>query len=251
MIFRPRILKAQTTHARLGQTRNGFKYGVDYVLIDPENTDHPRLFSRNRKGILSVSDKDHGGKIGQGQGASWARSVFENRGLAGGNLQILLLTQPMILGFGFNPVSFWMAVRSGKLVAVIAEVNNTFGDRHCYFCAHPDFSEIRKSDTLFATKTMHVSPFQDVQGTYSFRFSYTAQHLAIRIRHDNSGQGVVATLVGSFKPMTNFAILSLLACRPFGPIRTKTLIHWQALLLFAKRVQYRPRPTPPANEVSS
>jgi DUF1365 family protein len=251
MTFTSKIFGATTTHARLGHSQNTFSYGVDFVLIDPLETSFPRLFNRNGNGFLSVSDKDHGGEIGNGQGADWAKSVFENHGLAPEGVKVLLLTQPRIFGFGFNPVSFWMAIRSEKLIAVIAEVNNTFGDRHCYFCALPDFSEIGKSDTIRVKKTLHVSPFQDVAGDYSFRFSYSGDHLAIRIRHDNSSEGVIATLVGDFRPMTNFSILSLLARRPLGPIRTKALIHWQALVLLSKRVQYRSRPNPPTDEVSS
>lgn len=251
MTVRPKIFRGSTTHARLGKTKNTFTYSVDFVLLDLVAQLAPGLFSRNRKNVLSVSDKDHGGKIAKGQGLAWARTVFSQRGLPLEGVQILLLTQPMIFGAGFNPVSFWFAIRAQRLVAVIVEVNNTFGDRHCYFCANTDFSEIKKCDALTAKKVMHVSPFQDIKGDYNFRFCYDENRLVIRIRYDNAGEGVITTLAGSFQPLTNFSILALLARRPFGPIRTKALIHWQALVLFAKRVQYRSRPNPPKTEVSS
>lgn len=241
----------QTTHSRLGTTKNTFRYGVDFVLIDPENRGQPRLFGRNSMNLLSVSDKDHGGEIGNGKGVTWARDVFRAHGLRLDGVQILLLTQPMVFGFGFNPVSFWLAIRAGHLVAVIAEVNNTFGDRHNYFCARADHGPIQKSDVIAAQKVMHVSPFQDVAGRYHFRFSFGPERIAIRIRHDNAGEGVIATLTGNFQKMSNSAILGAVIRRPFWAMRTKALIHWQALILFSKRVQYRSRPNPPVNEVSS
>ena len=135
MSFAPKAVRAQTTHVRRGGLAHSFTYGVDMVLIDPETVTGPLLFSRNRLNLTSDHDRDHGGKPGQGRGAAWAREVLAARGLAG--FELRLLTQPRFLGYGFNPVSFWLAfdggVRRGRstgafdggggdLRAVIAEV---------------------------------------------------------------------------------------------------------------------------------
>ena len=104
------------------------------VLLDPVSRDTPLLFSRNRLNLTSVRDADHGGPPGTGRGADWAREVLRARGLAAFDLR--LLTQPRFLGYCFNPVSFWLAFDGKVLRAVIAEVSNTFGDRHSYVC-HP------------------------------------------------------------------------------------------------------------------
>jgi len=72
-----------------------FRYGVDYVLLEPEapNTG-PRLFSRNRFNLAAVHDRDHGGPITQKRGAPWARAVMAEHGLTKPGLRLLLLTQP-------------------------------------------------------------------------------------------------------------------------------------------------------------
>ncbi len=88
-------------------------------------------------------------------------------------MRVLLVAQPRVLGFLFNPVSFWLIVdQTDDLRAVIAEVNNTYGQRHSYLCAHDDLRPIRFSDTLTTKKVFYVSPFQDVSGRYDFRFDY-------------------------------------------------------------------------------
>ena len=78
---------------------------------------------------------------------------------------MLLLAQPRIFNHVFNPVSFWMIYdKSDNLRLVIAEVSNTFGDRHSYLCHHDDMSVIKKEQTLTARKVFHVSPFQEMSG---------------------------------------------------------------------------------------
>jgi hypothetical protein len=244
----PEHLAATTTHARAGSIANAFRYAVDYVLIDPESAAGPALFSRNRANLLAVHDRDHGGTRGAGQGVAWARAVLAARGLR--DMRIGLLTQPRMAGFRFNPVSFWLAFQGEALLAVIAEVNNTFGDRHSYFCALPGLAPITADAEITAEKLLHVSPFQDVAGGYRFRFAIDARHVSIRIAHESHGEGVVATLTGHRRPLTNRAILGAALRRPFGPGRTVALIYWQALILWLKGARYRRRPAPPTQEIS-
>lgn len=245
-------IPARTFHARMGDTANRFAYHVDYVLIDPDTAALPALMSRHSTNIAMVHDRHHGGPVGHGRGAVWAREVFDRHGLATSRpgLRLLLLTQPRFFGIGFNPVSFWLALDGDQLLAVIAEVSNTFGDRHAYLCHHPDFAPITADDTLRSDKIFHVSPFQDVAGTYEFGFDIGHDSLCIRIVHKNAGKGVVATLTGPRVPLTNRAILGALMRRPMTPVRTYALIHWQALKLWAKGARYTTRPAPPAKDVS-
>jgi len=82
MSFAPQHIAGATTHARRGSVHNAFRYGVDYVLIDPEAPSPVRLFSRNRFNLASVHDKNHGGAPKNGCGLPWARDVFRDAGLA-------------------------------------------------------------------------------------------------------------------------------------------------------------------------
>ncbi len=85
----------------------------------------------------------------------------------------------------FTPVSFWLLLRGDGVVAAIAEVNNTFGQRHSYLCLKPGFAPLTPGDTVRARKVFHVSPFQDVTGDYAFAFALSGERLAIRIAHEN------------------------------------------------------------------
>jgi hypothetical protein len=247
----PEYLAAETTHARLGPVRNAFRYAVDYVLIDPETRRGPWLFSRNRLNLASVHDRSHGGPLGKGRGAAWAREVLAGAGLEmTAHRRLLLLTQPRLLGYVFNPVSFWLAMEGEDLLAVIAEVSTPFHDRHSYLCHREGFAPIRAEHRLTAPKRLHVSPYQDVAGNYEFAFDVAPRRIAIRITHRNGAEGVVATLAGRRAPLTSRALLAAYARRPLGAGRTLALIYWQALLLKLKGARYRRRPEPPATEVT-
>lgn len=247
----PEHIAGATTHSRLGAIRHRFRYGVDYVLIDPEApTTGPRLYARNRFNLASVHDRDHGGPPGAGQGAVWARRVLAARGLGQAGVTLKLLTQPRFLGYGFNPVSFWLAYAGEALVAAIAEVSTPFGDRHSYLCHLPDFAPITADSRITTQKALHVSPYQAVAGSYAFRFDIRPDRIAIRIEHRNGAEGVVAVLAGTRGPLTGAGLLRAALRRPLGALRTTLLIYWQALRLKLKGARYRRRPAPPTSEVT-
>lgn len=243
-------IAGETFHGRKGAVANSFRYGVDYVLLNPETARGPALFGRNRGALASVHDRDHGGAPGQGRGLDWAREVLAGWGIPADG-EILLLAQPRILGHVFNPVSFWLAHdRAGGLRAVIAEVTNTFGDRHSYIANRTDMAPIGREDTLVAQKIFHVSPFQPIGGEYRFRFDIRPDRIGIWIDHSNAEGGIYTNLIGPRRPLTNLGLLRACLRRPFGSRRVLALIHWQALRLWWKGVRYRPRPEAPADEVS-
>ena len=245
----PQHIPGWTYHGRRGAVKNAFRYSVDYVLVDPEAPSRSRLLGRNRAGLLGLRDRDHGGPPGKGRGAAWARDVLTAHGIQAARLE--LLAQPRVLGHVFNPVSFWFARDAeDRLVAVIAEVTNTFGDRHSYLCRHEDGREITADETLSATKIFHVSPFQPVSGGYTFRFDIRPDEIAIHIDYRRGNGGLIATLTGPRKPLTLRGALGAMLRRPLGSRRVLALIHWQALKLWWKGAEYRQRPKPPEAEVS-
>lgn len=240
-----------TWHGRKGEIKNDFRYGVDYILFDPESEHRlPWYMTRNRAGIVSIHDRDYGGPPKAGTGVVWARAVFaEHAPQVDG--AILLLTQPRVLGYVFNPITLWIGLDpSGQPRALIAEVTNTFGDRHSYVVRHSDGRPIEKSDRITARKIMHVSPFQEVAGTYTFRFDLRDEAIGLWIEYKHDTQGVMATLSGARRPISagRFALRALR--RPFGSMRVMALIHWQALVLKLKGARYRPQPEPPQESVS-
>ncbi|SFA99224.1 hypothetical protein SAMN05421688_2173 [Poseidonocella pacifica] len=244
-------IAAHTCHMRRGTPANVFRYSVDYVLVDAEaKLLAPRLFSRNGRNLLALNDRDHGGAPGHGRGAEWARDVLREHSVTADG-PMLLLAQPRTLGHVFNPVSFWLAHDTGRrLRAVIAEVTNTFGERHSYLCVKPDRTPIVSQDVLVAQKIFYVSPFQPIEGHYEFRFDIRLDRIGISIENRNSESVMIATLTGPRRPLTTPGSLALLARRPFGSRRVLALIFWQALKLRLKGGRYRVRPRPPEHAVS-
>ncbi len=240
-----------TFHGRKGAVENAFRYSIDYVLLDAEATlATPRLFGRNRGALTSVQDSDHGGAPGKGRGAKWVRDVLARYQIVGVE-KVELLAQPRVLGYVFNPVSFWLCRDvAGALKAVISEVTNTYGDRHSYLCYHRDQRPIEPADKLTATKIFHVSPFQPIEGNYTFRFDIREDRVGIWIDYGRGDGGLVATLTGKRVRLSNWGILHAMIRRPFGARRVLALIHWQAVKLWWKGAKFRARPTPPENEVS-
>jgi len=244
-------IAGHTWHGRKGAVTNAFRYGIDYVLLDAEaELRAPWLFGRNRAGLASVRDSDHGGPPGQGRGAFWVREVLAAHALPA-PAKIELLAQPRVLGHVFNPVAFWICRDdAGDVRTVIAEVTNTYGDRHSYLCHRDDLAPIGASDRLHATKVFHVSPFQRLDGRYEFRFDLRDDRIGIRIDFTGGNGGVTATLVGRRRPLSNAGLLAACLRRPMGSRRVLALIHWQALRLWWKGARFRPRPARPAREVS-
>jgi hypothetical protein len=247
-----RHIAGHTWHGRKGAVENAFRYRVDYLLLDAEAaaTRAPRLFARNRAGVMSLQDRDHGGAPGKGRGAEWVRDVLGAHGLPA-PLRIELLAQPRVLGHVFNPVSFWLCHDdAGAVRCVIAEVTNTYGDRHSYLCHRDDHAPITAADRLRARKIFHVSPFQPVEGDYEFRFDLRPDRIGIWIDLTAGNGGVLATLTGPVRPLGLRGMAAALLRRPLGSRRVLALIHWQALKLWWKGARFRARPAPPADEVS-
>jgi DUF1365 family protein len=245
-------IAGHTWHGRKGAVENAFRYSIDYVLLDPEDDGPlPALFSRNGRNLVSVHDIDHGGAPGQGRGVAWVRQVLDTHELQFQRGRILLLTQPRVLGYVFNPVSFWLCYDTDEeLRVVIAEVSNTFGDRHSYLCHTDNMSPITPDTAMHAQKIFHVSPFQKVEGGYTFRFNITKDRIGIWIDYSAGKGGLIATLCGPRTPMTTGGLVRAALRRPLGARRVMALIHWQALKLWWKGAKYAPRPAPPSDDVS-
>ena len=244
-------IAGHTFHGRKGEIENSFRYSIDYVLCDAEAPlDTPFLFQRNGRGVATLLDRDHGGAPGHGSGAKWVRQVLAAHQIDSVTT-IEILAQPRVLGYVFNPVSFWLCRDADQaLITVIAEVTNTYGDRHSYLCRHDDLRPITAQDHLKSSKIFHVSPFQQIEGSYTFRFDIRADKIGIWIDYTAGNGGLIATLTGHRKPLRNRAILWAMVRRPLGARRVLALIHWQAIKLWWKGASFTPRPAPPDNEIS-
>jgi uncharacterized protein len=143
----------------------------------------------------------------------------------------------------FNPVSFWLCWDgSNGLRALIAEVNNTFGERLSYVLTSPSGGAIENGETLITQKRFHVSPFNEVRGDYQFRAYVSDKRFLVRIDYDDAnfdGETLLSTSVsGICQPLTRAALRRALWRTPLITLQVVAKIHWQALKLIFKRVKF-------------
>ncbi len=241
------LVTARVLHRRDTPTANCFVYGMDCLLLDDAalaGRSRLRLFSYGQPNLVSLHPADHG--IGAIQGRDEVRQAAREAGIDGIR-SVMLLCHPRYWGYTFNPVSFWFLLGAGgSLRAVLAEVHNTYGERHGYLCHDDAGGDIRPATPITARKHFHVSPFFDIRGTYRFTFHLDPERVAVRIDYDDGeGGGLVTSIAGPRRPLTDRALLRALSRRPLGALRVSALIHWQALRLWAKGVRFRKRPPRP------
>ena len=244
MTERMQISQATTTHVRKGSIAHKFSYGVGLFWLRPE-VDKLAFFF----GLIKVDMRDYGPRNSEQSTCAWIRDAFENAGL-NDSFEIWLLTQPRILGTVFNPVSFWVAMQNHKPVAFIAEVNNTFHQRHFYLCHKPKFAPINPDDKLNTKKVFYVSPFQNIAGEYQFTLEITETNFRICIHFHDESEGVAATLWGSFQPARKSALAWAMLKNPFAGLRVLTLIYSHALKLKIKGAKYQKRPALPQEDIT-
>lgn len=246
------LYAARVAHRRWFPVRYRFVYRLCYLLLDIDRIDADvrrlRFFSHNRLNLAAFHDADHGD--GRTPLRAWAERLLADRGidLAGGRIR--LLTLPRVLGFVFNPVSFWFCQHAdGSLRAIIAEVNNTFGERHFYLLASAG-RPLPYRQAMDKEKCFHVSPFMDLRGRYRFVVAAPGERLAIAIReYQDQRPQLLATLIGERRPLTDAALLGQLLRMPLMTFKVVAAIHWQALKIWLSGARFHRKP-PPTHEVS-
>ena len=242
-------------HRRVRPAHNAFSY-ASYFLMLPMRALRERpdaALKRNRFAALSFFDRDHGD--GRADALAWLDELLVAEGINDATGEVWLHTFPRVLGHVFNPVSFWYAHRAdGSLAAVLAEVNNTFGERHCYLLSGP---LLAWDDPIEARKVFHVSPFCAMQGQYRFRFVLSGsptsppRYTMARIDHEDADGPLLQTRVsGTLEPLTAASARRALFGMPLMTLAVVARIHWQALRLAIKRVPFHRQPPAPERFVT-
>jgi DUF1365 family protein len=242
--MRSRLYVGTVMHHRLTQPRHRFRYRVYYHLLDLDELDslehRLRLFGYRRRRPVRFLDADHLG----GRGRPVRESVCDylrSNGIADRPARIDLLTQCRVFGFVFNPVSFYYCYAGDEsLIAVVAEVHNTFGERHCYLLRA---DQALGGNQWHEKKVFHVSPFLTLAGTYAFEMGMPGDRLDIGIDLERGGSKVFTSrLALEARPLTDAALCGVLVRYPLMPHAIVAAIHRQAFALWRKGLTYYPKP---------
>ena len=252
----------QVRHSRLQPKRHAFAYPTYFLMLPLRSLQqaprHDATWAINRPGLLSFFETDHGDGRAPAQGGAiaWLDELLQREGVHDATGEVWLHTTPRVLGYGFNPVSVWYCHRApedqgGALRAVVVEVNNTFGERHCYLLDTPRYGVEQRADKVF-----HVSPFNAVAGHYRFNFMRSTQAglqrtLACIDYYDDSETLLLQTSVGgTLEPLSRSVLRRALWRYPLMTLGVVLHIHTQALRLWLKKVPFFRKPAAPDAFVS-
>ena len=149
-----------------------------------------------------------------------------------------MLANARVAGHVFDPLSvFWCFDSSGGLACVVAEVHNTYGERHAYLL-RPD-----PSGTARTGKELYVSPFNDVSGSYTLRFGLSPEQVSTTVTLTRDGAvAFSATFRGTPRPATPAAVVGQVVRKPLMPHQVSALIRLHGIALWLRRLPIIPRP---------
>jgi len=235
------------SHRRLKPKAHRLRYRLFQLYLDLDEASElsrsHRLFGFNRPALFSLRERDHLAGDDQPLKAQVA-ALLAGAGIEGGGA-VQMLCLPRIMGFVFNPITVYLCRRpDGVLSAVIYEVNNTFGDRHCYVLpANPGPDGVVAQG---ADKALHVSPFMAMNHTYRFRLASPGETFSLGIQVlGNDGPWLAAGFSGKRRPLTDRSMLTAFAGHPLVTFAVVAGIHLEAVKLWAKGLKYHPRPAYP------
>ena len=254
-------------HARFGEKRHRLAYRIFMVLIDlpsplrggaggggasadaPAPTPpFPGLFpargkrrqftipsalvwGRNRPGLISLWDKDHGDGSATPLRAQ-IEALAQRHGRPAPTGRVEMLCMPRVLGRGFNPLSvYYCHDADGRLETVVFEVNNTFGARHWYVLA---------ADRQRCGKAFFVSPFMDQDLAYDFDVVAPDERAFVGIRVSRQGQTVLtASFNGDRRELTAANLIAAWASHPLQTVGVLAGIYVEGLKLLLKGFRWR------------
>lgn len=238
--MRSHLLEGKVRHRRARPLTYGLEHSVWYGALDVDELDELdrrlRLFGRNRRAVAAFRDADHLPEPARDVAAD-IRAHIRSEGEDPAGWRITLVTNLRVLGYVFNPASFFLCRDgAGVLRVVVTEVHNTFGERHLY-THRPGGGEAAAEGPFTAEmdKELFVSPFISMDGRYSvhIRDEPDGLRLAISLRQD--GEMVISTsLVLRRLRLTDRTLLRMLVRHPFVTHRTIGLIHVHALRLWLR-----------------
>ena len=237
MIKNSKIYTGKVIHRRFKPKEHYFKYSVFSLLIDLDELEDIQneisIFSYNKFNIISFFDKDHGERDSSSL-KNWVYSNLKTLGIVE-DVKIKLLCYPRIFGYVFNPLSiFFVYDKNSKLIAILYEVKNTFGEQHTYVFKTNDEKVIQNN----CKKQFYVSPFIEMNCDYSFKILKPEEQLSVVINQsDEEGKLLFASQDGIAQEFNNKNLIISFLSHPLMSFKVIAAIHYEAFKLWIKRIK--------------
>lgn len=241
--LRSRVGIGELRHRRARPFIYQFRHRVWYLALDLDELEDAAarilILSLNRWNVLSVRYGDHFGGA-QVRPADAVRAHLAELGLADAGARITLVTYPRVLGYVFNPVSFYLCYdRDDGLRVVLAEVSNTHGGQTLYTFERSGAA--RGAFTSRQLKRFYVSPFLSMNGRYEFAHFEAGGRSTFTVNEFEGSDGPLnlhTSLSLEWKPLTNRSVLTMLLRRPLMTFQTIAFIHVHAFRLWRRHAPF-------------
>ena len=231
----PALVTGKVTHQRRGTVRHSFRYGVYQWLVDLDALPGQPWYLRPFTGFSAA---DHLGDPARPIKDNVENFLSRNGITLGGQSRIIMLANARVLGHVFDPLSvFWCFDAAGELACIVAEVHNTYGERHAYLL-RPGPDGVATTDKAF-----HVSPFYDVSGRYELRFELSPRVVSSTVILRREGAvAFTATFRGRPTPASRTAVAGQLLRKPLMPQQVSAMIRVHGIFLWLRRLPVLRRP---------
>jgi len=234
------IYNGTVIHKRFKPKPHYFKYSVFSLLIDLSEVDDLskkiKFFSYNKFNLVSFYEKDHGNRDSTSL-VHWVKKNLEDNNINSENVKIRLLCYPRILGYVFNPLSvFYIYDVDEKLVCILYEVKNTFGEQHTYIF------KVNNDQNLYqhnCSKKFHVSPFIEMNCEYFFRLLKPGERISVIIDQYQINEKILyASQDGQRVDFSSKELIKSYIKHPFMTFKIILAIHFEAFKLWAKGIKF-------------
>ncbi|WP_405619901.1 MULTISPECIES: DUF1365 domain-containing protein [unclassified Streptomyces] len=236
----PALYPCTVTHVRTAPLRYGLRLRTYMWLIDP---DRPPVLPRVLRPLAGFDARDHFGGTSPTIRAGLDR-YLASHGVELGGGRVVMLAHARVLGHVFNPLTlYWCHGPGGEPLCVVAEVHNTYGERHCYLLRPGDRAAGADENTFWVDKELYVSPFFPVDGGYRMRLPEPAARLELTVHLErDGGRPFTATVRGERRAATPWTVLRAALRHPLSTAVVSAGIRYHGIRLHLRGLPVRPRP---------
>lgn len=233
------LLKCKVRHTRIIPKKYQFDINYFWFALNLEEIPHLRnlkFLGINKFNLFQFNERDY---LPRKEKTLKERVVgyLREHNITDNIIDITLVTSVRVLGYVFNPVSYYF-IKTSKSDLAIIEIGNTFSEVKPYFINSEHISENKIDFTT--KKEFYISPFASMQNIMNFKIENTEEYLNIVIKDERkTGElEILTSMSGEKVELSDKKLLFYFFRHPLITLQVIFFIHIHALILFLKRIPY-------------